>query len=564
MKFQIRNIRGVERADIDVSPIAILAGTGGAGKSSACFAISAVSTGQPVVGGVKAKSRAGELIRVGCSKGSVIVESEGGQADIAYPKAEYNVFGDPVTASAYAIGTLSLPELDPKKRGGEMSEYISVEPTKKDLIHFLGDEGVNENVVDKVWEKIQEHGWDGTLEQGKARRIELKGLWREITGQEYGSKKAETWVPDDWFDGLDATSLDSLQRERSEANQVLEKAIGKAAVSEDRLESLRQRASILEDAEAALEKAKERHDVLSDDASRVQRELDKIPSPPASLPKTICPECGCEVGVEKGLEVKLVKLDDPDVDEPAERTEQRNRLQDNLAKVQRELSTAKGDVRTQETAVEDAKKAQKELDEIEGSERVSQEEVDKAREALREADSRINAFNKYTSAHKHHRSIQTNQSIINALEQDGVRKLVLLRGIKAFNEEKMEPLCAAAKWPTIELTPDLSVTFDGREYPDLSRSEKARGRIILQLAMAMCDGSGIVVIDDLDVLPPSTRGGVIRAVQKTGISAVIALMTEKISTVPDLEKAGAGISYWMENGNAVPFSQLISKNREAA
>lgn len=565
MKFQVRNVRGIERADIEAGKIALLAGSGGAGKSSICFAVSAVVTGLPVVGGVKAKSRAGELIRAGNNKGTITVESAKGQADISYPKADYSAAGSPPHASRFAAGAASLPDMDPKKRPPEMSAYIEVDPTKKDLEHHLSDVKVPDNVIDTVWETILDKGWDGSLEKAKERRIQLKALWREVAGEEYGPAKAEQWVPDDWSDSLDSQSLDALSSDLAEAKTALEDAIGKQAVDEDRLNTLREKAKELPDAEKVLAERTKAYDEAVQAHSEALKAAQALPTPTKKLAESTCPECGSVVAVKvTGADsFDLLTIKEDEEDETADIEEQRIKLQNAVVSAQSGVNLRRDDKSGAEAWVSGVKRAIQDLEEMpEGT--LSKAEVDKAREVARLAEQRLEAFKRYTKALQHHTSVQTNQKIIDALAQDGVRKTVLLRGLKAFNEEQMEPLWVAAIWPRIVVTPDLSLEYDDRDYDDLSRSEKARSRIILQLAMAMVDGSDVVVIDDLDVLPPSARGGAMQAIVKSGKAAVVSLMTENPGSVPNLSAMGVGHTYWVEGGFAKSLADKLAEGKKAA
>ena len=83
-----------------------------------------------------------------------------------------------------------------------------------------------------MWQIIEAQGWDGAAKQAKEKGANLKGMWEQITGDRYGSKKAENYIPENWMPDLDGASDESLQADLTDARGVLEGCIASEAVDD--------------------------------------------------------------------------------------------------------------------------------------------------------------------------------------------------------------------------------------------------------------------------------------------------------------------------------------------
>ncbi len=240
MKLSIRNYRKIHEADITLSPIALVAGLNGAGKTSCAQALSSALLGTTdILDGLKA-SESGSLIRSGADRAAIVVEGDKGRAEIKIPHGKLETKGErPPRASRYALGLQSIVTDSPAERSKILVEYLKAIPLKTDLAAALPT--LDSKYVDLLWSNVGTYGWDGQLARSKETGAKLKGQWETLSGENWGSQKAQSWTPAEWSGELASRSVESLQLEVADTRQFLETAIAAGAVSDDertRLETL--------------------------------------------------------------------------------------------------------------------------------------------------------------------------------------------------------------------------------------------------------------------------------------------------------------------------------------
>ena len=283
MKIHVRNYRALTAADLELAPLALVATHNEGGKTSLAHAVASVLLGSAVVmEGAKA-SEAGALVHAGAAKAELSIEGPGGSATLNIPPGKPASRGErPPRASRYALGLDSVVWLDAKERARVLLEYLKTAPTKDDLAKALSDP--RPQYVDKLWEHIEQLGWDGAHERAQHTGAKLKGQWEGITSDRYGSAKAGNWVPEGWSEDLASASLESLEGELNQAKEFLEAAIAGAAVSAEeraRLKTLVGNIDVLkgrvaeQEAEVRRAAAAEERERLAPSAGKVS-ELEKL------------------------------------------------------------------------------------------------------------------------------------------------------------------------------------------------------------------------------------------------------------------------------------------------
>src|SRR5260370_232842 len=226
MHIKVRNIGGLERADIASDGIVLAAGKNGAGKTSLLRAVAAALTGDLLAPGMK-KAAAGGLVRTGAEGGAVQIETAKGKVGGVYPKAERVGHSDAPEASLYAAGLLDILTLPDKTRASVLAQYLGAVPVYDDLKNACADQGIPETYVEKVWGIISgAGGWDGAHDKAKDRGAVLKAQWETIAHENYGSAKAPAWLPQGWRETLAGESVESLEAVVGEKRKALESAIG--------------------------------------------------------------------------------------------------------------------------------------------------------------------------------------------------------------------------------------------------------------------------------------------------------------------------------------------------
>ena len=247
MKLIIKNYRAIAHAEIDLSPIALIGAPNACGKTSCAQALASTLLGTAVIlDGLRAGD-AGQLIKSGSDRAQIIVEGDGGAGQIKIPHGKFDSKGErPPHASRYALGIQSIVTDDARERSKVLMEYLKPVPTRDDLIAALPD--LVPEYIDALWKQIEKNGFDGQHERSKEVGAKLKGQWETLSGENWGSQIAQTWVPEGWSSELASRSVESLDQALADARSTLEAGIASGAVSDEeraRLEALAARAENL-------------------------------------------------------------------------------------------------------------------------------------------------------------------------------------------------------------------------------------------------------------------------------------------------------------------------------
>ena len=550
MILEIRNFRGIAKADIDLSQIALVSGRNESGKSSIAHAAQAILTGDTVpIAGLK-KSEAAMLIHAGTGNGSVALEREGGSARIAYPQAKKETEGDPPSASPIAAGMISPADMDRADLAAVLIDYLKAAPSEKDLREAVKAINVSDEGFARLWKSVTENSWDGAHKQAKEKGIEMKGAWRECAGEMYGSSKASTWMPPEWESDLEGASEESLQAVATEAGEIRDAAIAHTAISEEKIDQLKAKAA---NAEYLRTHILTITDILDDANKKVldsAEELKNAPSPDEEQETTACPHCGKNCVIHAGALIKP-----PPVANSAENAKRRAIGEEAVRKHQIASQTLRSANLKKEQADRDlseAEAAKAELDAIEAKAdggTADDAALERSRRDVHHAENRFKAFSTKTRADNLHKSIIRNQALVSILAPDGLRRTKLRNEVKRFNGH-LADLAKAASWGALEITADLAVTYSGMGWRLCAESARYRGRAMLQLACAAIDGSDLVILDGADILDTVGRRGLFRLLRHFDKPALVCMTIPKRSDVPSLAAKSYGKSYWLENSNA--------------
>jgi len=580
MQTEIRNFRGIASADLDIDKICLAAGPNEAGKTSTAQAVAAALTGEPMpIKGVS-KASAGLLVRSGAANGSITLASQNGQTNIVYPSAKVKTEGVAPYASHFAAGIQSIVTMDDKDRIKILTEYLAAKPTRADLDKQLASLGLPVEVMDQLWKLIETQGWDNAYESIKTKGTKLKGQWEEVTGEKYGSKKGESWIPEGYEPDLMGMAEDTLKAIVTDAQDALEAAISSGAVEDFKADGLAELAALLEERTKAVELAKAFEldpsmfaqleeangfvEEMRNNLNGLQQQLRDLPRPDNTT-GTPCPSCGTVLEIQgKTLTVLEVMPEEEKAARQAAITAMETKIaavtsglashQSGADKAQQRINSAEND---KSHAITDALRLLGESKEAaetlmaKPKEAAKQDlaEIERCRTALATAQSRLKAWGQKHAADARHTAICQNQELVNKTAPEGIRGDVLAKALKGFNA-LATPICTAASWRAVALEPDFTPTYGGTQYLLLSESAKWRVRTVLQMVMAKLDKSEALVIDAADILDKGGRNGLFKAVHGLGLPTLICMTLDSKELVPNLASAGIGASYWIEGGVA--------------
>lgn len=550
MKINVENFMGCAKADVEVGKVTYICGLNHQGKTSFINAVSAALTGTPVILGLR-KTDLGMLVRTGAAAGKVRIENEDSAVSITYPKAELQTTGsNPPSVSKIAAGIDSISKFTAKERSEFIRNLTDCAPTIDDLKAFLKERYVeNEKIADKVWEKIDQDGFDASLERAKDTGRALKQQWSIVTGEAYGSQKAETWQPAGWTSDLIDTSEESLTANITGLQAELEDLISRQAIDTDLYNKLKSEVSqeIVDNLIKNREKAEKELNTSRDKMLELAQKIDRLPNFNTDE-KQICPHCGGNLCIVHGRIVEYNGLDD----ETKEKiNQQREELKKEYELLRLDVADLEKDYNKIFSECHDAEEKLKQLNELQAKSggNVTERDIDLKREELRKANEGMAAFKAAKEAKRLANNIKENQVIIDALDMSGIRKKSTMKGLQNFNTV-LEIVCDIAGWGKVSLDDDFTILMNDRPYVLLSESEKFRCNVTLQLAIVGNDkdNSTTLIIDGAELLDLHGKNGLLKVLlSQDKYNAIIGLMLPNKEKAPKNDKHGIK-SYWVENG----------------
>ena len=542
---EVVNFMGCEKAEVKFDKAALICGLNHQGKSSFLNAVAAALTGEAVPFGLK-KSDCGMLVKIGNTSGSVKVQNDQTfeTVKIAWPKAEIFTDGkNPPACSKISAGIESLIEMKEKERSEFIREMTRCNPKKEDLAEFLKERGIeNEKVVDKVWTYVEQDGFEASHKRACDSGRAFKQQWSNVTGEAYGSQKAETWQPAGWNSDLIDVSIESIDANLTAARAELEDMIVRQAVDDSKADEYRELAN-----ETSLKVARDNAKICKDNVDTYKKELYDIDAKLSELNRNVeeqpCPHCGAMLTVSGG-KIKAVE------EKPEDQTEKIEQLQTKKQDILQSISDNESKYLKYNSEVAQRVKAFEELEKINASagSNITQVDIDKKRNQISQIENQREAFKAMQEAQRLCKNIKENQIIIDALDMSGIRKKAMENGLYRFNLFLLD-ISKQGGWQQVQVENDLTITLGGRPYVLLSESEKYRVRLTLQISISLMQESQLMIIDGAEILDKKGKNGLFNILLSNKVPALIGMMISDVDKVPNMKKFGVS-SYWVEQGNA--------------
>lgn len=542
MRVEVKNFMGCEKAEVELDKAALICGMNHQGKSSFLTALSSALTGEAVPFGLK-KTDCGMLVKVGSTGASVKVQNDAFETvSINWPKAEISTDGkNPPATTKMAAGLESLVDMKEKERSEFIRELVKCNPTKKDLEEFLGERGcTNEKLIEKVWMFIEQDGFEASHKRACDTGRSLKNQWSDVTGEAYGSQKAETWQPSGWNSSLIDLSKETLETQLTAARAELEDMIARQAVDTSKKEEYEKLAD-----ETSLKVARDNAKICQDNIKSYEKELIEAENLRNKLSAKVeeqhCPHCGGLLKIVAG-KVSILEEQPDNSEKISELNNKISELKESVKEYDAKYLKYYQEVRDRENAIAKLAEINKS-----GAGNVTPLDIDKKRNQIKQIEDNIRAFNEKAESDRLKNNIKENQLIIDALDMSGIRKKSTEKGLDSFNAN-LEDVCMLAGWPKVYINRDMSIELDGRPYVLLSESEKYRVRITLQIAIAKLQKSDVIILDGAEILDKNGKNGMFKVLLQYKIKAFIGMMFSDIAKVPNMGKFGIK-SYWVEKGN---------------
>ncbi|WYX32161.1 AAA family ATPase [Achromobacter denitrificans] len=576
----IENFQGVRAVDLELrTPVALIAGANGAGKSSIAEAVRLALLGTPERVGLKKEF--GALITDGAKVGAVALDLDDGTVGISLPKGTQS--GEALVPQSPALPFVLAPDrfaaAKPDERRTLLFALTGTNVKADEIERRLLVRGCSPLLVPSI-KPILRGGFGAGAEYAKQQATEAKGAWKAATGEQWGSQKAEGWAADvPHFDQA------ALVGERA-ALATVEAKIEQATTAQGALQqkathyadwqhqhSARQaQASKLPALRQKLEYDLEEHGKLIQRVDALQAKAGTGPREGLVHELARClddayNEEKVNAALPGPLDMRILKVLDAyeaqygklDATGDAEASaalpkaiEARDLMARSVENDRRDIAAAEaaaeqlgGNSQPEAIAPADVEAARAKVTALRAEQKTVNERVQALLNAKQAATS---AAERTASAARYHRDVLDWLAIGDALSPDGIPGEILAEALQPFNA-KLAELAELAGWLAPAVSGDMTITWGGRPYRLLSESERWRVDALIGAALAEISGLRCLVLDRFDCLDLPGRGdalGLLDALGADGhLDTILVLGTLKAAPAAPSD---AFTTFWIENG----------------
>jgi len=595
----ISNFLGARDVQIDMAtPVTLVCGPNGSGKSSVRDALDLALTG--ALHRVALKKDAGALVTEGAQKARISVAGPGLAVEVAISAA------GKLARSGASVD--ALPALLPYVLDGQrFARGLTADGRRQFLFGLMGVE-MNGPAVAKRLEArgcdtgraaqvlpALRGGFEAAHSEAKSRATQARGAWKAVTGETYGSQKAEGWrapTPGQAVDG--EPTAPALLKACDAALESWQRSIGAATAELERRASLQRR---LPELQAAAELLLRRRTKLAADEAEladVQAQLQRAREAAGAAPRVglvhdLAASLSAMLGAlfegdEEGLFGHAPEVDtaratlaryeaehgkpgatggDPDARTklPA--------LQQAAALCERAVANSRRDVDAAQRAaaevdaitadlaqpMEDTKEAEAQITALKAERAAIVARIDAAASVKRAHEA---ALRKTAEAAAHHADVEALEQIAEALSPSGIPAELLAEALTPLNDA-LAGHAESAQWPRVEVTDDMVIRtgLHERPYSLLSESEQWRADAMLAAAIAQLSGLRLLVLDRFDVLDLPGRGDLMAWIDDLAQAGDIdtAIVFGTLNALPSgLPETVAAV--WIDCGNAATHQPL--------
>lgn len=590
-RITIENFQGVRAVDLDLrTPVALIAGANGAGKSSIAEAVRLAFLGTPERVGLKKEF--GALVTDGAKVGAVVVDLGDGTVGISLPKGTQS--GEALIPQSPALPFVLAPErfaaAKPDERRTLLFALTGTNVKADEIERRLLARGCSPLLVPGI-KPILRSGFGAGAEYAKQQATEAKGAWKAATGEQWGSQKAEGWaaeVPP--FDQAalvgERASLATVEAKIEQATTAQGALQQKATHYADwqHQHSARQaQAAKLPALRQKLEYDLEEHGKLIQRVDALQAKAGTGPREGLVHELARClddayNEEKVNAALPGPLDMRILKVLDAyeaqygklDATGDAEASaalpkaiEARDLMARSVENDRRDIAAAEaaaeqlgGNSQPEAIAPADVEAARAKVTALRAEQKTVNERVQALLNAKQAATS---AAERTASAARYHRDVLDWLAIGDALSPDGIPGEILAEALQPFNA-KLAELAELAGWLAPAVSGDMTITWGGRPYRLLSESERWRVDALIGAALAEISGLRCLVLDRFDCLDLPGRGdalGMLDALGADGhLDTILVLGTLKAAPAAPSD---AFTVHWIDQGHAGP-----AKLKEAA
>ena len=537
MEIQITNFLGVQHVAIPLGTVpAAVTGPNASGKTSlatACAGILARDDNPLDLGAMKRP-----YMNDAADTGEVILSDEHGVVYRHWRLLEKGIRvlpDSPASLSKHVLGLTDFIKVPGKHRTAAWESCFL--PAPKELRKMVGAELQRQisrtAVLDEVLGLLAVRKWTDCEAVFSHKAREAKKEWQRVTGEVWGSKKANGWTPGGWRSDLDGVTPAECRTRIEEAREALRLVQTGQAVHESEMQRARQVAAEIPSIQKELavqteqrNAAKEVHTAAYQDVQRirdkgigVREELERHDRAQPVRENTVpCPSCGEALVI--GPDNTLVRARDESAFESQVSAWSlgRKRLADELEQlraVAKELvgdrlnpairKARETDARCSETVSRLAAAQRQAV--TDGTHVITDEDQRRIAEAEQAVDERKEAeqlVGRRVKAQNAHMNIVNYATIAQTLGPKGIRNRAMRTQLDALTAA-LEDIRAISLWPRIRLDTSYTVMINDRAGAVSAESEQWRANFMLQAAISLVLGEQYMLADGADILDSAGR-----------------------------------------------------------
>ena len=569
--IQIRDFQAVKHVDIGVDrPVLLIAGPNEQGKSSILDAVRLALLDDTER--VSTKKDRAALVRTGASKGAAVaVLGSSGDAPwvakINIPgKLSHDSLPELTEAHVSSLCPNYFASLKPDARRAFLFPILGIKFDAESVTKRIVARGGDAEKLAVIAKDIGKKSWEDLQADAKQYASKARGAWEQITGEAYGSQKAEGWLPDvpakpdGTVNGMEL-SIKGVDIDIAELNQKIGALNAQTAHTEARARKIAE----LEARVALVDRRTAAYDTARIDRAAMEGTVEGAKQIIAGQPlgtECACPSCGAVLLLEGAALREKPAESQHSADDIAEARRALPVVEKSLAMLKTAEANAKRDL-------DDALAAVSMLAELKADppEQVDGHVLSELRTILADANNRRRQYEtkkaeieavflaiagaeaKRDEAANRHKHVVEWLAIADLIGPSGVPGELLSEGLEPFNQ-KLNQLALLAGWDAPVIRDDMAIEVKGMPYGLGSVSARYRTDVLLSIAIAIFSGTKFVAFDGIEVLVGIRRSQLLKLMHElAGTVLDTAILVATLKEPPTLPTTYRVV--WVQAGEIV-------------
>jgi hypothetical protein len=526
-----KNFLGLPSFSVEFDKVTLVCGPNESSKSTLLESIRFALLGQPARG-VSQKQNYKQMLTDGATEGFVQITFENDGKEYTCQRSIKTGEGSTAMLNTlpetlkYALDAQQFPSLPQSERRRVLFHLMNIKSDAGAVEKILLGEGVSAEIA-TTCRSLLKSGFDAAAQYATEQASQARGAWKQITGETYGDKKAETWQPETPAPPNDETlkfALDAVTK----AKGARDEAQARLTLAQEYSRQSARRGELQTKA-ATLSQCKAQLAVAQDNAVESAAAVDVARSHTKGHGGTFfnCPSCQEQLVWDRGAAYIADSGGEPGPD---------TRVAVSLA--EQSHAVALKMVAQQQTAVDNAQAAQAALEALGSVEAPApapdlaahHKAVADAETVLRELNAKRESSDsakvRVKQALAAHSNVQMWKKATELLSPDGIPAQMLARALKPVND-LLATYAIESQWEPVRIGNDMTLFYGARPYQFAAESAQWRVQAMVAACLAELSGSKVLLLDRMDVLEPALRGDAIAWLLSLAMDTVVVSATLK-------------------------------------